>query len=93
MKTAFYGAAVLGMALCAGGMGAVIKQYGGTVPWTNPFTLLGCALGVAGLAILASPLLGWKLPYVSDYRSGLIALGVVVVAKVAVTQLHLVVSR
>lgn len=90
MKAAFFIAAFLGMALCSGGgIGALARQSGGAIPWMHPLTLVAMALGVAGLAVLASPLLGWRLPFVSDYRSGLIALVVIVVAKIAVTQAHL----
>lgn len=93
MKAAFIGTAIVGMSVCGAGLGTVIKRFDGVVPWLSPFTIAGCVVGAIGLAIIASPLYGWKLPYVTDYRSGLLALGAVVVAKIVITQAHLAVAR
>lgn len=93
MKAAFIGAAIVGMGACGAGLGMVIKRFGGVVPWLSPFTIAGCIVGAVGLAIIGSPLYGWKLPYVTDYRTGLLALGAVVVAKVVITQAHLAFAR
>lgn len=71
----------------------VAKKFGGMVPWTSPFTIAACVIGVVGLAVIASPVLGWRVPYVTDYRTGLFALGAVILTKIVITQAHLALAR
>lgn len=77
---------VVGMALCAMGMG--ITQYG----WLNPFTVAGILIGVAILAIGALAFLGVKLPLRADERAAIFAIGVLMVVKVVLAGVRAVVS-
>ncbi len=73
-----------GMALCSMGIGAV----GAGKEWLHPFSILGYLLGAAALLVFISGLAGWQLPLVQTSRQAILALGMLIVAKWLVSQLH-----
>jgi hypothetical protein len=70
---------LLGIAMCTmSGIGSVQ----GTLGWTHPLTIVGSILGVAALLVIVLPLLGVQLPLISDTRSAVLALAVIMLVKV-----------
>lgn len=67
---------LLGMSMCALGMQTV--RYG----WLNPFNLAGILLGVLALVAAGAALAGVKVPYIGGDRAAIIALSLIMVAKV-----------
>ena len=71
---------LIGMAMCTlGGIGPTQSALG----WTHPLTIIGSILGVAALLVVALPLLGVQLPLVTDTRSAVLALAVIMLVKVS----------
>ncbi len=72
-KAAIIGLLVVGMTLCAlGGIGPVSARG----DWAHIDAIFGYLAGAAILVAAAGGLFGWKLPFVNDARSGLVAMGV-----------------
>ena len=76
-RAAFIALAAAGFVMCSIGMGRVATGLG----WTHPITLTGIVLGVAILALAGAMLVGFKVPFVRDYRAAFIAVAVMGLAK------------
>jgi len=68
---------VVGMAMCAGGIG----QVGASGRWTSPLAILGYLLGAVILIIIIAALAGWKLPLIADQRQAAAAVGILIAVK------------
>ncbi len=94
MKMAFYGLFTIGFIACSTiGIGKTLERAGGS--WTSPAMLAGIVLGVCILALAAAFATGFRPAPLSTDLSMLIALGVLVAAKVGVSlaQVALVSAR
>ncbi len=70
---------IIGIAMCTlSGIGSVQSTLG----WTHPLTIAGSILGVLALLVVALPLFGVRLPLIADTRSAVLALAVIMLAKV-----------
>ncbi len=70
---------LIGIAMCTlSGIGSVQSTLG----WTHPLTIAGSILGVLALLVIALPLFGIRLPLIADTRSAVLALAIIMVAKV-----------
>ncbi len=75
---------VVGMAVCTAGIGPVAAKG----EWLHPLSLVGYVLGVAILLVVGAGLFDVRLPVVDSSRAALIVLVILVIAKIALTQLH-----
>ncbi len=75
---------IAGMALCMPGIGQVAARNA----WLNPFAIVGTLLGVVILAMVVAALFNIKLPLIDSTQAALIAVVVIAIAKVVLTQLH-----
>ncbi|HXF60113.1 MAG TPA: hypothetical protein VNK95_00770 [Caldilineaceae bacterium] len=87
-KAALIGVTLIGMAFCSAGVGQVAARGA----WLHPFAFIGYALGALILVIVGAALLGIRLPLVDSTRAALIAVVVLALAKVVLTQLHRVIA-
>lgn len=86
-RGAFWGVAVLGVAMCAvGGIGLGLARSGND--WLDPFMLAGIVLGVLALALIVAVVLGVRVPMIADDRTALLVLAGLVAAKVVVASAH-----
>ncbi len=70
---------IIGIAMCTlSGIGSVQSTLG----WTHPLTIAGSILGVLALLVVALPLFGIRLPLIADTRSAVLALAIIMLAKV-----------
>jgi hypothetical protein len=77
---------VLGMIMCAPGIGKVST----TGHWFTPFGILGTLLGVAILLVFIGSVAGWRLPFVAGEKQSLLAMGVLIGVKFLIgTAAHL----
>lgn len=87
MKLAFYGLLVVGLAACSTlGIGKTLERVGGS--WTAPPMVAGMVLGAVILALTAAFATGFRPALLSTDRSMVIALAVLIGAKVAVSIVH-----
>jgi hypothetical protein len=75
---------ILGMAMCASGIGRVAA----TNQWTHLLSVAGYALGASILVIAAATLLGTKLPLVANGKQAFSVIAVLTVAKVLTSVVH-----
>jgi hypothetical protein len=75
---------VLGMAMCARGIGRVAALGG----WAHPLSILGYLVGILILAIAAASLIGKPLPLISTVRQAILAIAVLSVIKLLLSTLH-----
>jgi hypothetical protein len=68
---------VVGMAMCAGGIG----QVGASGRWASPLAVLGYVLGAAILVIIISAFAGWKLPLIASESQAVAAVGIFIAIK------------
>ncbi len=83
-KTLLIVATFVGMAMCTGGIGQVAARG----EWAHPLAILGYVLGAMILVIVGAALFGINLPLIDSPRAALIAMIVLVIVKVALTQVH-----
>ncbi len=83
-KTLLVVGTVVGMAMCTGGIGQVAARG----EWAHPLAILGYVLGALILVVVGAALLGIDLPLIDSPRAALIAMIVLVILKVALTQVH-----
>ena len=83
-KTVLIVVTLVGMAMCTAGIGRVAA----TNAWAHPLAILGYALGALMLVIVGAALFNINLPLIDSTRAALIAVIVLIIAKVALTQLH-----
>ena len=83
-KSALIVVTLIGMAMCTGGIGQVAARG----EWAHPLSIVGYALGVFALGIVGAALFDVKLPLIDSPRAALIAVVLIGVAKIALTQLH-----
>ncbi len=70
---------LIGIAMCTlGGIGPTQTALG----WAHPLTIVGSILGVLALLLVALPLFGVRLPLVTDTRSAVLALTIVMLVKI-----------
>ncbi len=70
---------IIGIAMCTlSGIGSVQSTLG----WTHPLTIAGSILGVLALLVAALPLFGIRLPLIADTRTAVLALAIIMLAKV-----------
>lgn len=77
-------ATLVGMAMCTAGIGQVAAQG----QWLHPLSIVGYLVGVVILLIVGAALFGVKLPLIDSTQAALISVIVLVIVKVALTQLH-----
>jgi hypothetical protein len=75
---------VLGMAMCAQGIGRV----GAVGVWTHPLSILGYLLGALILVVAAAAIIGKPLPLVPGVHQAIIAVGVLGLSKLVLSVLH-----
>ena len=75
---------VLGMGVCAAGIGRVAA----TGAWTHPLAILGYLLGALILVVGIAGVAGLKLPWIDGARQALIAVAVLSGAKIVNTLVH-----
>ncbi len=75
---------LLGMAMCTAGIGKVAARGA----WLDPFAMVGSLLGVVILAMVGAALFGIKLPLIDSTQAAIIAVIVLMIVKVALTQIH-----
>jgi hypothetical protein len=92
MRLAFWGLFTIGLVACSAfGIGPMLKSVGGD--WTSPWMLSGIALGAAIVALAVGFALGIRPARLATDQAMLIALAVLIGAKVAVSAVHIVVAR
>lgn len=74
----------VGMAICSAGIGQVAARG----DWAHPLSIVGYVIGALILVIVGAAVFGVNLPLIDSPRAALIALVVLAVAKVALTQVH-----
>lgn len=83
MKLAFWSVFVVGFVLCSTlGIGPTLSRVGGN--WAAPAMIVGSLLGVALLALAVLFAAGVRPAFLATDMAMLIALGVLIAAKVAV---------
>jgi hypothetical protein len=81
---------VLGMTICTlGGIGRVAAQNA----WTHPLAFLASLIGVAILIIALAAFTGWKLPLIQGDRQALIAIAILIGAKIVASIIHYMLVR
>jgi len=80
----------LGFALCARGGLAYVGAAG---QWTHPLAIVGSLLGVAILAVAGAAIFGYRLPFVAGPSQALIAMVVLIGAKVVNSLAHYLMAR
>lgn len=83
-KTAVLVLTVVGMAMCTAGIGQVAARG----DWAHPLSVVGFLLGALILLIAVAGVFELRLPLIDSPRAALIAIVVIAIAKVALTQLH-----
>ena len=83
-KAVLIGVTLIGMAFCSAGIGQVAAR----AAWLHPLSFIGYALGALILVIVGAALLDIRLPLIDSTRAALIAVVVLALAKVVLTQLH-----
>jgi len=73
---------ILGMSMCA--LGMQTTDYG----WLNPFNVVGIILGALALGLTAAVIAGVRVPYISGDRAAVIALALIMAAKVILAVLR-----
>jgi hypothetical protein len=68
-KAAMIAVLVIGLAMCAPGIGAVAASG----QWLSPLAIIGYLLGAAILGIGIASIAGWKLPFIAGESQALIA--------------------
>jgi hypothetical protein len=80
---------LVGMAVCAAGVGTVAESG----RWLSVPGVAGSLLGVAALAVVAARLLGRPLPFIGSDRAAVAAVLAIVVVKVAIAAWFRVATR
>jgi hypothetical protein len=80
---------VLGMAMCAQGIGRVAAAN----QWTHPLSIAGYALGGLILLVAASVWTGIRLPYLQGDRQALLAIAILTSTKILNSVVHSLLSR
>jgi hypothetical protein len=75
---------IMGMAICSVGIGQVSARG----EWLHPLSIVAYVLGGLVLLIAAAALLNISLPLIPDARAAWVAILVLAIAKIALTQLH-----
>jgi hypothetical protein len=84
MRLTLAAVGLAGMAMCTAGIGRVAASNN----WTHPLSIVAYALGALALLIVIAGLVGWKLPLITTEWQAVVAVLVIIVAKVALTGLH-----
>jgi hypothetical protein len=80
---------VLGMAMCAQGIGRVAAAN----QWTHPLSIVGYVLGGLILLVAASVWSGIRLPYLQGDRQALLAIAILTSTKILNSVVHSLLSR
>jgi hypothetical protein len=80
---------VLGMAMCAQGIGRIAAAN----QWTHPLSIVGYVLGGLILLVAASVLIGIRLPYLQGDRQALLAIAILTSTKILNSVVHSLLSR
>ncbi len=75
---------LVGMAMCSAGIGQVAARG----EWLHPMSVIGYVLGALILVVVGAALFGVRLPLIDSARMATIAVIVLAIAKIALTQLH-----
>ncbi len=75
---------LVGMAACTAGIGQVATRG----EWLHPLSLVGYVLGALVLLITVAGVFSINLPLIDSTRAALVAVIVLALLKVALTQLH-----
>ncbi len=75
---------LIGMAMCTAGIGQVAARG----EWLHPLSMIAYVLGALVLLVTVAGVFGINLPLIDSTRAALVAVIVLAVLKVAVTQLH-----
>ncbi len=75
---------ILGMAMCTTGIGRVASMNA----WTHPLAIFGYILGAAILLITIAVFTGWRLPFISSDQQAILAIAILMVAKIGTTLIH-----
>ncbi len=92
MKIAFWTVFVLGFVLCStAGIGPTLQRAGGS--WTAPAMVAGSLIGLALLVVAVLFAIGVRPLFLSSDLAMVVALGVLIAAKVGIATVQLVVAR
>jgi hypothetical protein len=75
---------IIGMAMCARGIGLVAANN----DWIHPIAILGYLLGALILVIAGAILFGYKIPIITDARMAIIAITILGGAKLVTTIIY-----
>ena len=74
----------VGMAMCTAGIGRVAAAN----RWADPLSIVGYILGALALVIVVAGLFGWNLPLITTEWQAIVAVLLLIIAKIALTSLH-----
>jgi hypothetical protein len=80
---------VIGFAMC--GLG--ISRISASGQWAHPLTIIGCLLGALAILCAAAGYFGFRFFFVHDPRGALIAVGVLMAAKLVLSIVHSLIQR
>jgi nucleoside recognition membrane protein YjiH len=80
---------VLGMAMCASGIGRMAAAN----QWGHPLSIVGYLLGALILIVAAAAFFGLKLPFIVGDRQALVTIGILIAAKVLNSIVHSLITR
>jgi hypothetical protein len=83
-KGLLVGMTLLGMAMCTAGIGQVAARG----EWAHPLAIVGYIIGMLILVIVGAALFNISLPMIDSTRAAIIAVIVLAIAKIVLTQLH-----
>jgi hypothetical protein len=74
----------VGMAMCTEGIGRVATAN----RWADPLSIVGYIFGAAALVIIVAGLFGWDLPLITTEWQAILAVFLIIIAKVALTSVR-----
>jgi hypothetical protein len=80
---------VIGFCMCAVG----ISRVSATGQWAHPLTIIGYFLGVLALLVAAAGYFSFRFLFVHDPRGAMIAVGVLMAAKLVLSIVHSLIQR
>lgn len=83
-KTLLIVITLVGMAMCSMGIGQVAARG----EWLHPMAIVAYAIGVLVLVIAGAAIFNIELPLIDSTRAAILAVIVLAIIKVALTQLH-----
>jgi hypothetical protein len=80
---------LVGMAMCTAGIGKVAARG----EWLHPMAILGYVIGILILLIVGTALFDIPLPLIDSTRAAIVAVVLLAIVKIALTQLHRAIAQ